>query len=68
MNANCMSSVILQYTVFFKVKIILGDKNFLAFSIWVGLLLNFRKIEPTISYNRFLVKNACTDGLYRTGD
>ena len=30
--------------------------SFLAFLIQVGLFLNFRKIEPTVSYKLFLVK------------
>ena len=34
-------------------------KSFLAFSIWLGLFPNFRKIEPTVSYNQFPIKNAC---------
>ena len=31
-------------------------KSFLAFQILVGLFLNFRKIEPTVSYKLFLIK------------
>ena len=30
-------------------------KSFLAFSIWVGLLRNFRKIQPTVSCKQFLI-------------
>ena len=26
--------------------------------MWVGTFLNFRKIEPTVSYNRFLIKKS----------
>ena len=33
------------------------------YSIWVGLLLNFQKIEPTISYSLFLIKNVCSMGM-----
>ena len=32
-------------------------KRFLAFYIQVGLLLDHRKIEPTVSYELFLAKN-----------
>ena len=31
-------------------------KSFLAFQVLVGLFLNFRKIEPTVSYKLFLIK------------
>ena len=30
--------------------------SFLAFLIWVGLFLNFREIEPSVSYKQFLIK------------
>ena len=36
-------------------------KSFLAFSIWLGLFPNFRKIELTVSYNQFLIK-ICMQG------
>ena len=42
-----------------KIKTV-NFKSFLAFSIWVGLLLNLREIEPTVSYELFFTKrNAC---------
>ena len=33
-----------------------NDNNFLAFSIWVGLFLNFREIEPIVSYKLFHIE------------
>ena len=64
-NANSMPVVVLQYTVVFNVKTVLVStrkikpanyKSLLAFSVWIGLFLNFPKIEPTVSYKMFLIK------------
>ena len=52
-NASCISVVVLQYTVLFSVK---TYKVSQLFSIWVALFLNFREIEPTVSYKLFLIK------------
>ena len=63
-----MSVVVLQYTVVFNVKTLrlstqkiktANYKSFLAFFLtWAGLFLNFREIEPIVSYKQFLIKNA----------
>ena len=64
-NANCVSVVVLQLKWcsmlrLFRVstrKIKTANyKSFLAFSVLVVLFLNFREIEPTVSYKLFLMK------------
>ena len=60
-------SVVWQHTVAFNVETVLNDweikivnyKSLLPFQILVGLFLNFRKIEPTVSYKAFRMKNTC---------
>ena len=46
------SCVVLRYTVI-KLHIIKASK---FFSVRVGLFLNFRKIEPTVSDNLFVIR------------
>ena len=65
MNANCVSFVVLQYKVKFRLYIdcktvsknkTANYKSFLAFFKLGRVIFNFRKIEPTVSYNLFLIK------------
>ena len=46
-----------------KLRIIKVSK---LFSIWVGLFLNFRKIEPTVSYSLLLIRKCfyCMKSIY----
>ena len=63
-SANCMSVVVLQYTVVLDVKTVLSlnSENYncklLKFlSLFpFGFFLSFREIEPTVSYKLFLIK------------
>ena len=43
----------------FKWKLLELQYTVLKLHIRVGLFLNFRKIEPTVSYNLSLIKNGC---------